>query len=86
MPNVPSRGLGNQNRNRRLKRGGGRAEVLWGAEEADYVHHANLSYASAIIGAGGGLGPRRRVVAAAPHAQIALPQPLQSREGVGDGG
>lgn len=85
MPNEPSRSLGNQNRNRGMKRCGGRAEVLWGAEEADYVHHANLAYAYAIIGADG-LCPRRRVVAAAPHAQIALPQPLQSREGVGDGG
>jgi hypothetical protein len=77
MRNEPSRSLWNQNRNRGLKSGGGRAEVLCGAEEADYVHHANLAYASAIIGADG-LRPRRRVVAAAPHAQIALPQPLQS--------
>lgn len=45
MRNELNRSLGNQNRNRGLKRGGGRAEVLCGAEEADYVHHANLAYA-----------------------------------------
>lgn len=82
MPNE-SRDLRKKKRKRRLQRIRRAREVVFSAQKANNIHHANLANTPTILEMGlvdlGG-------VITTPYAEVGVAGPLQSGQRVGDGG